>query len=219
MGGERCPLCGGLAYPWIGIPLPGTQASVGLVSPIDPDDPAADERARLVDRCEECGSGIAQGAEPDLAAELELITTTTEGDVRTVVAPNRKSWQAAVGGEGWTALSEWHGRLLLTPRGLALLLELNGLAPERPGFPPWGVNQRWMWQTMLNGITLHTNFATDVLAGRLRPANARSRFAFAADAVASILATPLVGLLSVPLEAIAALVGRGGRMVIRAGPS
>ena len=129
--------------------------------------------------------------------------------------PNRASWQAALSGEGWAALSEWRGRLLLTPRALALLLERNGFQAQRPAFPPWGRGQRWLWQTFLNGITLHTNFATDVLAGRLRPANARSRFAFAADAVASALATPLVLLITVPLEAIGALAGRGGRMVVR----
>jgi hypothetical protein len=92
------------------------------------------------------------------------------------------------------------------------------MEPAKPAFPPWGANQRWMWQTILNGITLHPNFATEVLAGRLRPANARGRFAFIADAVASTLATPLIGLISIPLEALAALVGRGGRMMLRTRP-
>ncbi len=69
---------------------------------------------------------------------------------------------------------------------------------------------------MLNGITLHPNFATEVLAGRLRPGNSRGGFSFLADAVASTLATPLIALLTVPLEAVAALLGRGGRMIVRA---
>jgi hypothetical protein len=55
-----------------------------------------------------------------------------------------------------------------------------------------------------------------VLRGRLRPGNSRGRFQFLADAVASTLATPLVLLLTVPFEAVAALAGRGGRMVVRA---
>ena len=212
----RCPLCGARAHPWIGVPHPETGATVGLASPVDPDDPETADRARLIDRCEDCGSGIEQGPPIDLAAELEAGTASTNGGVRTLIVPNRASWQAAIGGDGWAALAEWNGRLLLTPRGLELLLERNGLEPERPAFPPWGSNQRWLWQTVLNGITLHPNFATEVLAGRLRPAGARSRFAFFADAVASALATPLVMLFSVPLEALAALIGRGGRMVVRA---
>lgn len=211
----RCPLCGAAAYPWIALPR-GSDATVGLASPVDPEDPGAAADARLVDRCDDCGAGIEQGPPVDLAAELDAVTIAAADGGRVVDTPNRASWQAGLGGEGWAALSEWRGRLLLTPRALALLLERNGLDPQRPAFPPWGRGQRWLWQTFLNGITLHTNFATDVLAGRLRPGNARSGFAFAADAVASALATPLVLLITLPLEAIAALAGRGGRMTVRA---
>lgn len=214
----RCPLCGARAFPWIGVPLPGTDATVGLASPVDPEDPAAAERARLVNRCENCASGIEQGPPINLEAELEGLTVATAGGERTLLAPNRGSWQAAIGGEGWAALADWPGRILPTPRGLELLLEETGMEPAKPAFPPWGANQRWMWQTILNGITLHPNFASEVLAGRLRPANARGRFSFLADAIASTLATPLIGLLSIPLEALAALVGRGGRMVLRTRP-
>ena len=60
-GAARCPLCGGRAYPWIGVPHRETGATVGLASPVDPDDPATGERARLINRCEDCGSGIEQG--------------------------------------------------------------------------------------------------------------------------------------------------------------
>ena len=200
------------------MPDPEAGATVGLTSPVDPDDPATAERARLVDRCEDCATGIAQGPPVDLEAELDALTVATDDGRRTVIARNRASWQAAIGGDGWAALADWGGRLLLTPRGLELLLERQGLEPERPAFPPWGTNQRWMWQTILNGVTLHPNFATEVLAGRLRMGDARGPFAFIADAVASVLATPLIGLLSVPLEAVAALVGRGGRMVVRTRP-
>lgn len=214
---RRCPLCGARAYPWIGIPLGPTAATVGLPSPVDPDDPRAGESARLIDRCEDCGSGIEQApGEIDLAAELERITIGRHGADRILEARNRRSWQSGLGGDGWAALGDWPGRLLLTPRGLALLAEKNGLAADDVAYPPWGANQRWIWQSVLNGITLHSNFATEVRAGRLRPANARSRIAYFADAVASVLATPLVLLVSVPLEAVAALAGRGGRMISRA---
>jgi hypothetical protein len=74
-----------------------------------------------------------------------------------------------------------------------------------------------MWQTLLNGLTFHPNFAREVRAGRLRPAGARSRFAFAVDSVVTVLGAPLIALVSVPLELIAALARRGGE--IRAAPA
>ena len=85
-----------------------------------------------------------------------------------------------------------------------------------PRSRPPGPNQRWLWQSILNGITLHHNFLTEVRAGRLRVSNSRGPVQYVADMLASCLATPFVLLVSVPLEAIAALAGRGGRMVIRA---
>ena len=85
-GGTRCPLCGGRAFPWIGIPNPETGATVGLASPVDPDDPATADRARLIDRCEDCASGIEQGDPVDLAAELEAITVATGDGERTLMA-------------------------------------------------------------------------------------------------------------------------------------
>ena len=96
------------------------------------------------------------------------------------------------------------------------MISKNGLEADDPAFPPTGPNQRWLWQSMLNGITLHHNFLSEVRAGRLRIGNSRGAAAYAADMVASALATPFVLLVSVPLEAVAALAGRGGRMVVRA---
>jgi hypothetical protein len=78
-------------------------------------------------------------------------------------------------------------------------------------------NQGWMWQTLLNGLTFHPNFAREVRAGRLRPANARSRIAFAVDCMVTVLAAPLVLLASVPMELGAALARRGGEIVATLG--
>lgn len=204
-------------FPWIGVPNSATEASVGLPSPIDPDDPGGGDNARLVDRCQDCGAGIerSRGA-IDLAAELARIEIEGPDGTRTFEAPNRASWQGSLGGDGWAALAEWKGRLLLTPRAMELLARKNGLEPEDPAFPPAGPNQRWLWQSILNGITLHNNFLSEVRAGRLRMGSSRGPAPFVADMVASVLATPFVLLVSVPLEALAALAGRGGRMVVRA---
>lgn len=216
-GARRCPFCDGPAYPWIGVPYPGTGATVGMLSPVDPEDPDAARAARLFDRCESCGAGLEQAA-IDLADELERITVRRDGEDRYLDAPNRLSWQGGIGGDGWAALPESPGRVLLSPRSFALLLEKTGMEPLPAAFPPWGPNQRWMWQTLLNGLTLHPNFATRVLRGELRPGTSRGGFKFAADAVASVLAAPFVALISLPLEALAALFKRGGRMVGRTRP-
>ena len=59
-----------------------------------------------------------------------------------------------------------------------------------------------MWQTMLNGLTFHPNFAREVRAGRLRAGDSpRGRWAFAIDSVVTVLGAPLVLLLSAPLRA------------------
>jgi len=214
---QACPLCGGAVFAWIGVPFPEAEATVGLPSPIDPDEPAGGGEARLVDRCDRCGAGIERGSEKiDLSAELARIEVEGPDGSRTFVAPNRASWQGSLGGDGWAALAEWRGRLLLTPRAIVLLAQKNGLEPEDPAFPPAGPNQRWLWQSILNGITLHNNFLSEVRAGRLRVANSRGALPYVADMVASVLATPFVLLVSVPLEALASLAGRGGRMVVRA---
>ena len=211
-----CPLCGGAVYPWLGVPRAVSKASVGLPSPVDPDEPSGGG-ARLVDRCLDCGAGIERDSSPvDLSAELDLIEIEGPEGARSFQALNRASWQSSLGGDGWAALADWKGRLLLTPRALRLLISKNGLEAGDPAFPPTGANQRWLWQSILNGITLHHNFLTEVRAGRLRMNNSRGGAQFIADMVASILATPFVLLVSVPLEAIAALAGRGGRMVVRA---
>jgi hypothetical protein len=130
-----------------------------------------------------------------------------------VAAANRRSWQASLGGEGWAALDLHAGRLLLTPRALELLAERTGAEVEEVRFPVLGRNQVWMWQTLLNALTFHPNFAREVRAGRLRMSNSRNRFAFVADCVATVLAAPLVLLASVPLELVAVLSRRGGAMV------
>lgn len=213
----RCPLCDGAAYVWISVPPATSGASVGMISPVDPSESGADAKARIFDRCDTCGSGIERGSEsPDLKAELAGITARDDDGALVLDAPNRASLQAGMGGDAWAALLDSPNRLLLTPRGLELLAERTGVELERPAFPPSGRNQRWMWQTVLNGITVHPNFATRMRRGALHRRNARGWFSFTADLAASLLATPLVLLVSVPLEALAALFGRGGRMVTRA---
>jgi hypothetical protein len=204
---NACPLCGSPLYGWLALPSPKSKPTVGR--PVDDD-----EGAVVFQRCENCGLGV----EGDRPAGLELerlpLAITGEGEDARVTAPNRASWQAALGGEGWAGLDQRGGRLVLTPRALELLAERTGLELTSPvRCTRFGRNQAWMWQTLVNGLTFHPNFAREVRAGRLRPHNARNRAAFVIDAVVTVLAAPLVALGSVPLELVATLVGRGGEIV------
>jgi hypothetical protein len=70
-----------------------------------------------------------------------------------------------------------------------------------------------MWQTILNGLTFHQNFARGVRAGTLRPGGAWGRLKFGIDTVVTVLAALPVALVSAPLELFAALLGRGGELV------
>ena len=210
-GGEGpCPLCGKPLFGWIALPPLNGEASVGMPIGGHPDE-------RVIDRCENCGVAVERDRSIDLLAEWEAICRPADGGGSEIAVPNRASLQAAIGVEGWAAVDLSPGRLLLTPRSLELLAEANGESLERTRSPVWGPSQAWMWQTLLNALTFHPNFAREVWAGRLRPANARGRFHFAADAVASLLAAPLVALVSVPLELVAARARRGGELVARAG--
>ena len=194
-----CPLCGQQLFGWIALPpAPGAHG---------------EPHERIIDRCENCGTALGRGREIDAVAEWEAICRPgVGGSGREIAVPDRRSLQAAIGVEGWAAIEQSPGHLVLTPSSLELLAAKNGHRIERREWPVWGRNQAWMWQTLLNGLTFHPNFAREARAGRLRAANARSRFAFAIDAVVTVLGAPLVALLSFPLEVIAALARRGGEL-------
>ena len=72
-----------------------------------------------------------------------------------------------------------------------------------------------MWQTMINGLTFHPNFAREVRAGwpagceRPQPAQLR------VDSIVTVLGAPLVLLVSAPLELGGALARRGGELAAR----
>jgi hypothetical protein len=204
-----CPLCGRPLYPWVGLPARGTEPSVGEPLP-------SAEAERIIVRCESCGLALDRDREVDLGAEWEAVCRPGEHGTREITLPDRKSWQAAIGVGGWTAIDLYPGRLIHTRRSLELLAESNGHDLESISSPWHGPNQPWMWQTLLNGLTFHRNFAREVRAGRLRPRNARSRLRFAVDSVVTVLGAPLVALVSFPLEAVAALVRRGGLMAATA---
>jgi hypothetical protein len=198
-----CPLCGGPAFGWVTLPDPGTRPTVGMPARV----------GLVIDRCEDCGAGIARaGGVLDLEAELERVSERHADGSLVVRAPNRASVQASIGGDGWAALADWEGGLLLTPKALRALAEHTGHRVRRTRFESLGRNQRWSWQTLVNGLTLHPNFAHEVRAGRLRPSGGRGPVAFAIDCVVTALAAPLVATVSFPLELSAVALGRGGEL-------
>ena len=204
-----CPLCGEPLYPWVGLPARGGDVSVG--------EPLTDAEAeRIILRCENCGVAVERDREVDLANEWEAICRPGERGAREIVIPDRNSLQATIGVGGWAAIDFYPGRLIHTRRSLELLAERNDQEIESITWPRLGPNQGWMWQTLLNGLTFHPNFAREVRAGQLRPATARSKLRFGVDAVVTVLGAPLVALVSFPLEAFAALAKRGGRLVATA---
>jgi hypothetical protein len=190
-----CPLCGEPLYGWI------------VVAP-----PGGDERVMI--RCENCGLAVERGAEVDLAQEWAAVRTGDSG----LSIPNRGSLQATIGLDGWAAIDLTPGRLLLTRRSVELLAERNQQRLESVHTPQRRRAQAWMWQTLLNGLTFHPNFGRELRAGRLRPSTAISRPRFFVDLVVTVLGAPLVALVSVPLEAAAAALGRGGELVATARP-
>lgn len=194
MAGERngstasipgpCPLCGEPLYGW-----------------------TAPDPRRVLDRCENCGVVVERGVAVDLASEWRAL-----GNGPTVTVPNRGSLQATIGLDGWAALGLASGELVLTRSSLELLAERNGAGIESASTPPTRRAQAWMWQTLLNGLTFHDNFAREWRAGRLRPASATSRPRFYVDLVVTVLAAPLVALVSVPLELGASVFGHGSEL-------
>lgn len=75
-----------------------------------------------------------------------------------------------------------------------------------------------MWQTLLNLLTFHRNFASEAASGRLRPGSGRGMAAFWIDAMVTVLAAVPTAALAVFLEAGAVIARRGGVIEIEAEP-
>jgi hypothetical protein len=207
-----CPLCGQPLYGWVVLPVAGAEATIGAPLP-------AEAGERIVDRCERCGVAVEREVEIDLSAEWDAVCRPAGSNSQAVATPNRASVQAWIGEVGWAGIDRSPGRLMHTRDSLELLASRNDRRLERVRTPVSARAQGWMWQTMLNGLTFHRNFAREVRAGRLRPGTGRGRAAFAIDAVVTVLGAPLVLLLSAPAELVAALARRGGELAARASAS
>ncbi|MDX6605592.1 MAG: hypothetical protein QOD14_132 [Solirubrobacterales bacterium] len=195
----RCPACGEPLFAWVETLGYGTRED------------------QVIDRCENCGLVVARDAvpSPDPATD-ELLTGQRERDNRVAIrADNAASLQAWLGAENWAALRPGGHRIKPTPRAASLLLARRGLEVRRvrhlarPGMAS-------MWQTLLNLLTFHRDFASEAVSGRLRPGTGRGLAAFWIDAAVTVLAAIPTAIIAVVLEGFAVLARRGGVIEVEA---
>jgi hypothetical protein len=199
--GARCPACGEPLFVWL------EASGYG---------PREDQ---LIDRCENCGLVVARDAVPsaDAAVEQLLAGASQRGERKLVRAQNSASLQAWLGAENWAALAPGGAAIKPTQRAAALLLARRGMDLRRvrhlavPGTAS-------MWQTLLNLLTFHRDFASEAASGRLRPGTGRGMAAFWIDAMVTVLAAVPTAALAVLLEAGAVIARRGGVIEIEAEP-
>lgn len=200
-GTARCPACGEPLFVWV------EAAGYG---------PREDQ---VIDRCENCGLAVAREAapSPNEATDALLSGREQRGDRIAVRVDNAASLQAWLGAENWAALRPGGARIKPTPRAASLLLARRGLEVRRvrhllrPGMAS-------MWQTLLNLLTFHRDFASEAVSRRLRPGTGRGRAAFWIDAVVTVLAAIPTAFVAVLLEGGAVLARRGGVIEVQAEP-
>jgi hypothetical protein len=198
-GATRCPACGEPLFVWV--------ETLGY-------GPREDQ---LIDRCENCGLVVARDSvpTPDDAADA-LLSGREERDTRVVVRmDNASSLQAWLGAENWAALRPGGHGIKPTPRAAALLLARRGLDVRRvrhlarPGMAS-------MWQTLLNLLTFHRDFASEAVSSRLRPGTGRGQAAFWIDVLVTVLAAIPTAIIAVLLETGAVVARHGGVIEVEA---
>ena len=198
-GSARCPACGEPLFVWVEAEGYG---------------PREDQ---LIDRCENCGLAVPRDAVPSSDEAVDALLSGREESAGGVAirADNSASLQAWLGAENWAALRPGGHGIKPTPRAVGLLLARRGLDVRRvrhlmrPGMAS-------MWQTLLNLLTFHRDFATEAVSGRLRPGTGRGRAAFWIDGVVTVLAAIPTAFIAVVLETGAVLARRGGAIEVQA---
>jgi hypothetical protein len=198
-GAARCPACGEPLFVWIETRGYG---------------PREDQ---IIDRCENCGLAVARDSvlPPDQAAAALVEGARQRGERIAIRADNAASLQAWLGAENWAALRPGGHRLNPTPRAASLLLARRGLEVRRVRHLV-GAGMASMWQTLLNLLTFHRDFATQAASRRLRPGTGRGLAAFWIDAVVTVLAAVPTAVLAVVLEGGAVIARRGGVIELEA---
>jgi hypothetical protein len=208
----RCPACGEPLFAWL-------ETDMKRVAPDGAPSHNGALEDQVIDRCENCGLAVPRDSvpSPDEAADALLFGSEQRGGRIAVRADNAASLQAWLGAENWAALRPGGHSAKPTPRAASLLLARRGLELRRvrhllrPGTAS-------MWQTLLNLLTFHRDFASEAAAGRLRPGTGRGPAAFWVDALITVLAAVPTAIVAVLLEVGAVLARRGGSIEIEAEP-
>jgi hypothetical protein len=198
-GGALCPACGKPLFVWVETEGWG---------------PREDQ---VIDRCENCGLAVARDAVPSATEAITQLLGASGNGRNVFRAPNAASLQAWLGAENWAALRPGDGALKPSPRSAELLLAKRGLEVRRIRHLATA-GMASMWQTLLNLLTFHRDFASEALSGRLRPGGGRGRAAYAIDVMVTILAAIPTAILAVLLEGGAVLARRGGVIEVSAAP-
>jgi hypothetical protein len=183
-----CPACGEPLFGWLA-------DRPGLSGPVR--------------RCESCGLGVVgESAGPEEAlAELDRARTQ-----KRLFIENRASFAASFGGAGWAALGPG-ARYLFTAEAVRRLIARRDqvIRTARWSFQP---SLYMTWQTLLNSVT----FGHDVAFGALgwgEPVRAPRPWQRRIDLLASVvLALPALAV-TLPLELVAAALGRGAVLSLR----
>lgn len=192
-GSRECPACGQPLYGWLELETPAGPA--------------------LLERCESCRLGLAAGlTAEDVSHELLAEAVRLPDGRLELEMANRGSIAARLGGQHWAALDPGRG-LYPTPEALRLLADKAGLEVVRVRSPRRRRALVWMWQTIVNAFTFTENFAMKVRKGQLHPQGPAERLKYGTDMLVTVLATPLVVLVAIPMELIAEMAGSGGLLV------
>ena len=171
----------------------------------------------VVDRCEACGLAVPRDSvpSPDRAVD-ELLGRAERRDERIAArVHNAASLQAWLGAENWAALAPGDQDIKPTPRAARLLLARRGLQVRRIRHLAVA-GMASMWQTLLNLLTFHRDFAPQVISGELRPGTGRGVAPFWIDAAITVMAAIPTALVAVLLEGGAVLARHGGVIEIQA---
>ena len=205
----RCPACAEPLFTWVEI--------TSRVGPAGAPSHHGPWQNQLIDRCENCGLVAARDSvpSPDEATDL-LVSGCEEREGRIAIrSDNAASLQAWLGAENWAALRPGTHAIKPTPRAASLLLARRGLEVRRVHHLA-GPGMASMWQTLLNLLTFHRDFASQTVSGRLRPGSGRGRGAFWIDALVTVLAAVPTAIIAVGLEAGAVIARRGGVIELEA---
>jgi hypothetical protein len=172
---------------------------------------------QVIDRCESCGLVAVRGAVPSSEDAVDALIASGEqrGTRLAVRAENAASLQAWLGAENWSALRPGGHGLEPTPRAAGLLLARRGLEVRRVRHLA-GAGMASMWQTLLNLLTFHRDFAIEAVSGRLRPGTGRGLGAFVIDALITVLAAVPTAIVAALLEGGAVIARRGGVIEVEA---